>query len=128
MQHEFIACNKIRICVEMKTITTWSGVLPWLHYHIKFDIHTSCWFCTETILAQVRILCLWKKTQILHSLWELLKENQFYARKYSFLRMMNPEGYHMYNYWCLYLFIIDCLKRKGIQCLKLDNNIQLYLW
>ena len=102
--------------------------LPWLHYHIKFDIHTSCWFCTETILAQVRILCLWKKTQILHSLWELLKENQFYARKYSFLRMMNPEGYHMYNYWCLYLFIIDCLKRKGIQCLKLDNNIQLYLW
>lgn len=67
-------------------------VLPWLHYHIKFDINTSSWFCAETILAQVRILWLWKKPK------SCIHFGNFYARKYSFLGMMNPEGYHMYNY------------------------------
>lgn len=52
-----------------------------------------------------------KKTKSCIHYGNYLKENQFYGRKYSFLRMMNPEGY-MYNYWCLYLFIIDCWMSK----------------
>lgn len=58
--------------------------LPRLHYHIKFDIHTSSWFCTETILAQVRILWLRKKTKSCIHFGNYLKKINFMQENNSF--------------------------------------------